>query len=120
MKRCAAIIEAPIFTKAGATNTAKIIYAAEVGSPIPSNRLVNIASSKAIRRLPLAKVSIIPLIFNPSPVRLIIPITIPARKHAAAIGAMPFTEPSKAFKIFSQRIFSRFMMKPTMKVDRIA
>jgi hypothetical protein len=47
------------------------------------------AKSNAIISLPPAKVVIIPLIFSPRPVILIVPIIIPAHIQAEAMGAIP-------------------------------
>ena len=117
--KCAAILLTPRFSNTGATNTANTIYAADVGSPIPSRRLAAMESNSANNKFPPDIISIRLLILSPKPVRLMEPMIIPANIHAAATGAILFTEFSQAPNIFPTVIFLRFLIKPTINVTII-
>ena len=76
----------PSCSNAGAASVATKIYAAAVGKPIPSINEAIIVNNNAKNMLPPDNDITRDENFNPRPVKVIIPIIIPAQAQAVATG----------------------------------
>ena len=82
----------------GAPTMATIIYDAETGTPIPIRRQTTPVSNSVIKREPCDKSIIAQLTFNPIPVIVITPTTIPAQAQATATPTAVFAPVSNVEK----------------------
>src|SRR3989339_869126 len=76
----------PASIKEGAAKTAMMMYAAVVGMPQPKIMQAIIVNTRPSKRFVLANSVINELNFTPIPVRLMIPMMIPALAQADATG----------------------------------